>query len=155
MAKLESFSGTIEGNEKGGAFVFVPFDVEKVLGEKRPKVKVLFEGQIEYRGILTKMKTSQHLLIIRKDIRESLNKNIGDKIKVVVELDTEPRVVEVPKLLQNAFEKAPKAKTFYEGLSYTCQKEYTQYISEAKRETTQERRTTKVIEMLEAGKKTL
>ncbi|MCP4437991.1 MAG: DUF1905 domain-containing protein [Aureispira sp.] len=155
MTKIKSFEAIIESSGRGGAFVFVPFDVEKTFGTKRPKVKVLFEETIEYRGTLTKMKTPKHLLIVRKDIREELGKNVGDSIQIKVELDTEPRVVEVPQLLSAAFGKSPKAKTFYETLSYTCQKEYAQYITEAKRDATKERRTTKVIEMLEAGKKNL
>lgn len=155
MNKSQSFSAVIEHNGKGGAFVYIPFDVEAVFGEKRPKVKVLFEGQVEYRGILSKMKTEKHLLIVRKDIRETLNKKTGDQIQIVLTLDTEPRVVETPALLANAFQKAAKAKQFYEGLSYTCQKEYVQYITEAKRVETQERRTAKVIEMLLAEKKKL
>jgi hypothetical protein len=70
MPKKHTFTATIQnasGASGGGAFVEVPFDVEKAFGAKKPKVKATFEG-VPYRGILARMGTDYHILIILKSI---------------------------------------------------------------------------------------
>ncbi|HAX68452.1 MAG TPA: hypothetical protein DCY14_02495, partial [Anaerolineae bacterium] len=96
MSKKQTFKAVIQDAGGGGAFVEVPFDVEKSFGAKKPKVKTMIED-VPYRGILTRMGTDFHMLIILKSIREQIGKTFGDEVKVTVELDTEPRVLEVPK----------------------------------------------------------
>src|SRR5688500_3840755 len=152
MTKKQTFTATIQNAGGGGAFVEVPFDVEKEFGSKRPKVKATFEG-VPYRGILTRMGTEHHLLIILKEIREKINKTFGDEVTITVEPDTEPRVVEIPNDLMKEFKKEKEAKTFFDKLSYTHQREYVMWINEAKREETRQSRVVKTIEMLKQGKK--
>ena len=154
METKKQFSAPILCGDGGGAYVEVPFDVEKELGSKRPKVKVLFEESMEYQGTLVRMGTTCHLLIVRKDIREALNKQVGDSISVEVWLDTEPRVVEVPVGLKTLLEADKSAAAFFETLSYTCQKEYANYITQAKKEETRIRRANKAIELLQKKIKT-
>jgi hypothetical protein len=150
MAKKHSFSAVIRNAGGGGAFVEVPFDVEKEFGEKRPKIKALIE-EIPYRGILTRMGTEFHMLIILKSVREQAGKTFGDKIKVVVEADEEPRVIEIPKDLAKEFKKEKEAKAFFDKLSYTHKREYVTWINEAKKEETRQSRVLKTIEMLKKG----
>lgn len=130
----------------------VPFDVEKAFGSKRPKIKANIEG-VPYRGILTRMGSECHLLIILKGIREQVGKTFGDEIKISVELDTEPRVLEVPKDLLKELKKDKAAKAFFDTLSYTHQREYVTWIMEAKKEETRARRVLKTIAMLKQGKR--
>ena len=44
MTKKHIFTATIQNAGGGGAFVEIPFDVEKGFGSKRPKVKAMIEG---------------------------------------------------------------------------------------------------------------
>ena len=152
MTKKHSFTAIIQTAGGGGAFVEVPFDVEAAVGSKKPKVKATFEG-VPYRGILTRMGTEHHLLIILKDIREKIGKTFGDEVKITVEPDTEPRVIEVPAELKKAFKNEKEAKAFFDKLSYTHQREYVMWINEAKREETRQNRIVKAIEMLKKGQK--
>ncbi len=152
MTKKHSFTAIIQNAGGGGAFVEVPFDVEAAFGAKKPKVKATIEG-IPYRGILVRMGTEYHLLIVLKSIREQAGKTFGDKIKVTVELDTEPRVVETPSELKKALAKDRNAKAFFEKLSYTHRREYAMYVAEAKKEETRILRAAKTIEMLKQAKK--
>jgi uncharacterized protein YdeI (YjbR/CyaY-like superfamily) len=62
-------------------------------------------------------------------------------------------VVVVPKDLQREFGKNRNAKTFFDKLSYTHQREYVMWIEEAKRDETRANRVTKAIEMLKKGKR--
>ena len=96
MSNQKKFSAMIEDASGGGAFITIPFNVEKVYGKKRVKVRTTFDGET-YRGSLVRMGTPDHILIVRKDIREKIGKNIGDTVLVTVEEETAPRVVTVPK----------------------------------------------------------
>ena len=153
MPKRQTFKATIQNAGGGGAFVEVPFDVERIFGSKRPKVKAMIEG-VPYRGTLARMKSEYHILIILNGIREQIGKTFGDEIQVSVELDTEERVIEIPKDLMKELKKNKEAKIFFDKLSYTHQKEYVKWIDEAKKEETRQRRVMKTIEMLKKGNKT-
>jgi hypothetical protein len=152
MSKKQTFKAVIQNAGGGGAFVEVPFDVEKEFGSKKPKVKALIEG-IPYRGTLVRMGTDCHLLLVLKSIREQAGKTFGDEVKVTVEPDTEERVVELPAELKKAFKVEKDAKAFFDKLSYTHQREYVMWINEAKKEETRQNRITKTMEMLKQGKK--
>jgi len=152
LTKKQTFTAVIQNAGGGGAFVEVPFDVEKEFDSKRPKVKAMIEGVL-YRGILTRMGTERHLLIVLKEIREQIGKTFGDEITITVEPDTEPRMVEVPAELKKAFKTEKEAKAFFEKLSYTHQREYVMWINEAKREETRQNRIAKTVEMLKKGKR--
>ena len=152
MKNKHSFSAIIQNAGGGGAFVEIPFDVEKAFGSKKPKVKAMIEG-VPYRGVLVRMGTEHHILIILKAIREQIGKTFGDKINITVEADTEPRLVEVPAELKQAFKAEKEAKSFFEKLAYTHQREYVKWINEAKRDETRQARILKTIEMLKKGKK--
>ena len=154
MPKKHTFTAVIQNAGGGGAFVEVPFDVEEAFGSKRPKIKALIGG-VPYRGLLVRMGSECHMLLILKSIREQIGKTFGDEVTVSVEADTEPRVIEIPAELKKAFKTEKEAKAFYDKLSYTHQREYVNWINEAKKEETRQSRIAKTIEMLKKGKKTV
>ena len=149
---MKKFEAEIKGHDSGGAFVIMPFDVEKEYGKKRPKIKATFDG-VEYRGSLVRMGSPEHILLIRKDIRAKIGKEAGDMVSVTVEEDLELRIVTPPKDFQMAMDEVPEVGAFFKKLSYTHQKEYVQWIEGAKRQETRERRIRKAIEMMKDGKK--
>ncbi len=152
MPKKHTFKAIIQNAGGGGAFVEVPFDVEEAFGAKKPKVKAMIEG-VPYRGLLTRMGGPNHILIVLKGIREQIGKTFGDEIKISLELDTEERVLEIPNDLTKELKKDKEAKSFFDKLAYTHQREYVMWINEAKKEETRQRRIVKTIEMLKEGKK--
>ena len=152
MTNKHSFTAPIQNAGGGGAFVDVPFDVEKSFGSKKPKVKAMIEG-VPYRGTLVRMGSECHMLVVLKGIREQIGKTFGDEIKVTVEADTEARVIEIPKDLLKVFKKEKDARDFFDKLAFTHQKEYVKWIEEAKRDETRQARVVKTIEMLKKGKR--
>ena len=152
MTKAHTFTATIQDAGGGGEFVEAPFDVEAAFGSKKPKVKALIDG-VPYRGTLVRMGTDCHLLLILKSIREQIGKNFGDKVKITVEPDIEPRLIDVPTELKKAFKIEKEAKACFDKLSYTHQREYVQWINDAKREETRQARLLKTIEMLKKSRK--
>lgn len=152
MTQKQTFKAVIQNAGGGGAFVDIPFDVEKIFGAKKPRVRAVIEG-VPYRGILTRMGGDQHILIILKGIREQIGRTFGDEITITVEPDTEPRVIEIPKELERELNKDEEAKAFFDKLSYTHRREYVNWINEAKKEETRQNRIAKTIEMLKQGKR--
>lgn len=152
MNEPQTFTAIIQDAGGGGAFVEVPFDVEAAFGSKRPRVRALIEG-VPYRGLLTRMGTERHLLIILKGIREQIGKTFGDEITIRVEPDTEPRQLEIPNDLRKALKKDREARDFFDRLSYTHRKEYVNWITEAKKNETRQRRIAKAVDMLKQGRK--
>lgn len=152
MSKKHTFTAIIQNAGGGGAFVEVPFDVEAAFGSKRPKVKALIEG-VPYRGTLVRMGSENHILIILKSIREQVGKTFGDEVKVSVELDAEERVATVPAELKRVFKSDKEAKSAFEKLSYSHQKEYVKWIEEAKKAETRARRVEQATQLLKEKQK--
>jgi hypothetical protein len=152
MSETYTFSAIIEAADGGGAFVRVPFDVEQAFGKKRVKVKAVIEGE-PYRGSLVRMGTDCHILGVLKEIRQKTGKDVGDAVQVTVVEDVEARVVEVPADLAQALAQSPQAESFFKQLSYSHQREYVNWINEAKRAETRENRVVRAVEMLKEGKK--
>lgn len=129
----------------------MPFDVNEVFGSKRVKVNATFDG-VEYRGSVVSM-GGCYLIGITQDIRSKMGKNFGDNVFVTLEKDTEERKVEIPEDLAAALNRYDRAKTAFQSLSYTAQKEYVTWITSAKREAARSERVKKTLELLSEGKK--
>lgn len=144
------FQAIIEDAGNGGAFIRIPFDAQALYSKKRVKVKALIDG-IPYRGSLVRMGTDCEILGVLKSIREKIDKQVGDTVEVVMEEDSEVRVVQVPEDLTWALANNPPAQDLFSKLSYTHQKEYVQWIEDAKRSETRQNRVKKTIDLLLKG----
>ncbi len=142
----QSFKAVIQRQKDLDAAYFeIPFDVEKTFGSKRVKVKATFDGT-EYRGSIVNM-GGCYMIGLTQALRKQIGKGPGDIVTVEVEKDTEERVVEIPGDLRNELKKSGLLLKF-EKLSYTHRKEYVQWINEAKKQETRERRIVKTIESI-------
>jgi hypothetical protein len=151
--KRFKFKAKIEEGRGGGAFVFFPYDVEKEFGTKaRVPVKASFDG-VSDTSSLIKYGYPQHILGVPKAIRDQIGKQPGSTIEVVLWKDEAERKVEMPPDFQKIL-KDEGLLPFFEKLSYTHQKEYCRWISEAKKEETRLRRLAKATEMLKKAVKT-
>ena len=79
---------------------------------------------------------------------------IGDRITLAVELDDEPREVDVPAELAAALAADRQAAATYAGLSFTHRKEYATWVGSAKQAETRTRRADKAVAMLREGRRT-
>jgi hypothetical protein len=150
---VQRFRSMIESAGPGGAFVTVPFDVERVYGRKRVPIEATIDAE-PYRGTLVRMGGPSHMLIILKRIRRKIGKGPGDTVEVVLQEDLKPRTVDVPDDLARSLRARPKAGRFFEGLSYTSQKEYVRWIEDARRPETRQNRITRTVSLLAQGQRT-
>ena len=137
------------GNKAG---IEVPEEVVAGLGAgRRPPVVVTIHGK-SYRSSIAVM-GGQNLIGVSEHNREFTGVSAGDTVEVDVELDTQPRIVEVPDDLAAALAAEPAAQAFYAKLSYSSQRRYVEPLAEAKTEETRAKRIAKVVADLKAGKK--
>jgi uncharacterized protein YdeI (YjbR/CyaY-like superfamily) len=73
---------------------------------------------------------------------------VPDRVQVTVELDTAPRTVRVPRDLREALRRDSEADAAFGKLSFTHRREYVEWVEEAKRPETRERRIAGTLERL-------
>jgi uncharacterized protein YdeI (YjbR/CyaY-like superfamily) len=89
-------------------------------------------------------------------LTDELLDTLGGKsipVTVTIANDTEPRVIEVPADLAEAFVTAPTAEATWGRLTSSQQREYAEFITSAKRQVTRQRRVGQSVERLAAGTK--
>ena len=82
--------------------------------------------------------------------REAASVQGDDEVYITLELDLEPRTVEIPQDLKTALVNASALDAF-EKSAPSMKKEYVRQVEEAKAQATRERRITKIVEKLSAG----
>jgi hypothetical protein len=137
---------TILQTGKNTAGIRVPEEViEKLGGGKRPLVRVTINKHT-YRSAVAVM-DSKYMISFNSEHRKASGVQGGDETDVTLELDLEPRTVEIPKDLKNALIKA-KALNAFENSAPSMKKEYVRQVEEAKAQETRERRIAKIVEKL-------
>jgi Bacteriocin-protection, YdeI or OmpD-Associated/Domain of unknown function (DUF1905) len=147
--QVHEFEAVVGGGEGRLPLVELPFDVKDAYGAARPKVKVTV-NDVTLRTTVS-VYGGRSYVGFRKEFQEAAGIRVGDRVRVRIEPDLEPREIEVPEDLARAFEKDRAASQAFHRLSYTHRKEYAQWISGAKKPETRQRRVQKAIELLLAG----
>jgi hypothetical protein len=119
-------------------------------GKKRFPVRATINGY-SWRTTVTPMR-GEYLLGLNKEVRAGASVEAGDTVEVLIELDTEPREIEVPEALATALAGDAVARATFEGMSFTHRKEYVRWIEEAKRDETREKRVAQALERLRLAK---
>jgi hypothetical protein len=145
------FTTTIQGSgNKAG--IEVPAEIVDALGAgRRPPVVVTINGK-SYRSSIAVM-GGHNMVGVSAVNRELTGASAGDIVEVDLQLDTQPRTIEIPEDLAAALEAEHEAKAFYATLNYSTQRRYVEPIADAKTAETRSRRVAKVVADLKAGKK--
>jgi hypothetical protein len=149
---MERFESAIDAPQPGGSAVVVPDEVVEALGGGvRARVKGTLNG-VEFRSTLMRY-SGVVWLGVHKATMEAANVTNGDPVIVEFELDDAPRVVEVPPALQVALDADPDARAKFDALAFTHRKEFAQWVAEAKKDETRDRRVAETIERVKSGQK--
>ena len=117
---------------------------------KKPPVRITINGYT-YRNTVAVM-GGVYMVGVSAEHRKGANVNGGDEIEVTIELDTQPREVDIPEAFEKALKKNAVAKNYFESLSYSKKNGIVTVIKDAKTEETKQRRIEKAISNLEEGK---
>lgn len=147
-----SFSARIQ-DAAPAWFVEVPNELVATFGAgKRPPLKVTCHG------VQTRTRVAVYggrsIIGFTRAVREEMGLQAGETVELMLELDDQPRAVELPSDFAAALSADPVAEAAFARLSFTNQKEYVEWLSGAKRAETRQRRLAQAPELLKAGRKT-
>lgn len=146
-----TFTGTVlKDRESNATGIEVPQEVVAALGKgKNPKVKITL-NDYSYQGMI-QTSSGHYMISLSAAKREAAGLQAGDKVDVALELDTGPRLVEVPEDLKDALSQAEAYETF-EALSFSKRKEFVRQVEEAKAQETRNRRIANVVAQVGGSK---
>jgi bacteriocin resistance YdeI/OmpD-like protein/uncharacterized protein DUF1905 len=145
------FHTTLLQGDKTATGIRVPDEVVEALGAgKRPKVSVTIRGYT-YRSSIA-VKDGVYMVGVSAENRAGAGVAGGDEVDVDIELDTAPRVIEVPDDFAAALDAEPDARRTFDALSYSNQSWHTYQVNGAKTDETRQRRIGKSIEALREGR---
>jgi Bacteriocin-protection, YdeI or OmpD-Associated/Domain of unknown function (DUF1905) len=122
----------------------VPFDLKEAFGKARPPVKVTIRGYTwrttpgVYGGV--------GYVGVNREVKAATGVDAPDRVRVTMELDTEPRTVRVPADLRAALHEDGAAEAAFAKLSFTHRREYVEWVEEAKRPETRARRIAETVD---------
>ena len=135
-----TFSTTIlKAEGKNATGISIPAEVMAALGmQKKPKVTVSLNGYT-YRSTVAAYGDT-FLLPLSQAHRDAAGLQAGEQVTVTLELDTEPRTVDVPSDLQAALSEKAGATEAFDALAFSQRKELVRQVEDAKTQATRERR---------------
>jgi len=141
------FTTTVLQARKTATGLPVPPDVIEALGSgKRPAVVVTVNGGHTYRSTIGVM-NEQFLVPLSAEHREAAGVAAGDTVTVTLEVDTLPRVIELPEDLAAALHDAG-VRAAFDTLSASRQRALVDPVVAAKAPETRARRIDKAVETL-------
>lgn len=144
--KTTFVSSVWKAKDKEATGIPVPDEAVVALGAgKRAPVKATVNGY-KYRTTLAVMGGTS-MLSLSAQHRQAAGLAAGDAVKVTLELDAEPRTVEVPADLATALSEHGVQEAF-DALSNSARKEHVRQVESAKAQETRDRRIAKIIEQL-------
>jgi Bacteriocin-protection, YdeI or OmpD-Associated/Domain of unknown function (DUF1905) len=146
----ETFETTIQVEGRTATYFEVPLDIPELYGRARPPVRVQIGGHT-YRSTIA-VYGGRYYLPLNRANRTAAGVAAGQTVTVEIDVDDEPRTVDVPEDLQKALAADAEAAAAYEGMSYSHRREYVDWIVEARRAETRRRRIEQTLERLRAGK---
>lgn len=148
MNKVTRFHTTILQTGKNTAGIQVPEEIIEQLGAgKRPLVRVTI-NKYTYRSAVAVM-DGKYMIGFNSEHRKATGVQGGEETDVTLELDLEPRTVEIPKDLKDALIEA-NALDAFERSAPSMKKEYVRQVEGAKAQETRKRRIAKIVDKLSA-----
>lgn len=134
----------LSGNNTG---IEVPPDVIEALGAgRKPPVNVTVNGYA-YRSTVAVM-GGRYLIPFSSDKRAATGIGGGDPITVDLEVDTAPRMIELPDDLVAALDATPRAREAFDALAPSARKAHVTNVESAKAAETRERRIAAIVAKL-------
>jgi hypothetical protein len=135
------------------ACIRIPLNVEQAFGSKaRVAVRGTVNGS-KFRSSIFPDGSGSHSMMVNKTMRDGAKVDVGYTVTVTTEPDTRARTVTVLKDLKVALARLTPLDSRFSTLSYSHQREYVDWMSEAKKPETRKARIAKTLRMLTAGKR--
>lgn len=122
----------------------MPDDAVAALGGgTRPLVVITINGH-RWRSRVA-VKNGQQLIGISRAQRTAAGVELGDRIEMTLELDTEPRTVDEPADLASALDADPDLRRAFDALAFGLRRKHVAHIESSKSEPTRARRIERLV----------
>lgn len=122
-------------------FVVVPDPVVAAFGSKRAQVRGTIQG-VSFTGTVSKGE-GVYRMPVPRELQTKAKIARGAKVRVFMEVDPEPRPVDVPQELKEVLSADPDVSRRFDGLPPAHRRAWASYVAEAKHAETRIRRAAK------------
>jgi hypothetical protein len=144
---MPTFRTTLLLAGKTATGIVIPPEVVESLGAgKKPAVRVTINGYT-YRNTVAVM-GGDFMVGVSAEHRAAAGVAAGDVLDITLELDTEPRIIEIPEDLAAALAAKPGARAAFDALSTSIRKEHVRQVESAKAAETRQRRIESIVAKL-------
>ena len=152
MPDKQVFQTILRAGGEAGAWTLidVPFDAAKAWGRRGRIAVIGVINGFPFRSSIFPQGNGTHMLMVNKTLQKGAGVKRGDRVQVELSLDAAPRVAEPPREFQKALAKNKAARSSFASLSYSHQKEYCDWIGQAKKPETKSRRISEALKRLVA-----
>lgn len=142
---MKRFKAKLRSGEKAPystwTFVFVPEAIQKEWRRARLDVHGTINGE-PFRGTVSKGE-GVHRMPVKKAFLDRIGVAKGDVVEVAMEIDTEPRPIDVPDELRAVLAKDPSLGRIFDAMPPSLRRAWATYVGGAKRPETRARRARK------------
>ncbi|MCO6439029.1 MAG: DUF1905 domain-containing protein [Phycisphaerae bacterium] len=142
---MPSFSALLISGTKrpydSWTFVVVPDHVVVELGSKRASVRGTIKG-VGFRGTVSRGE-GMYRMPVPRELQKQAKIARGDRVRVFMEVDAEPRPIDIPRELEEVFSSNPDLAKRFQGLPPAHRRAWAAHIADAKRAETRIRRAAK------------
>ena len=142
---MPSFSTVLVSGTKrpydSWTFVVVPDHVVATLGSKRAQVRGTIKA-VSFTGTVSKGE-GVYRMPVPRDLQTKARVACGDKVHVFMEVDPEPRPVDIPRELQEVLAADPDLSRRFDGLPPAHRRAWAAHVAEAQLAETRIRRAAK------------
>jgi hypothetical protein len=149
VMRAKHFTVNLERVQKTATMFRIPFDLEDAFGRPRPPVKVTIRDHTwrTTPGVYDRV----GYVVVNRAVKAATGVDAPDRVRVTMELDTEPRRVRVPRDLRAALAEDLAASAAFKRMSFTHRREYVDWVEEAKRPETRARRIAMTVARVRKG----
>jgi hypothetical protein len=150
-----SFTSKLIRPDVVGAWTFAPVPKKAAATagfRARLRVKGTIDG-VPFRSSLMPRGGGELFVVVNSDVRDRIGKSDGAPVRLELELDATPVVVDVPPSLRRALRRDPTARANFAKFTASQQLAYTRWIADAKQDATRDRRVAAALEKIARGEK--
>ena len=141
---MPTFHTTLKKNDGTATGIEIPPEIIEALGAgKKPPVKVTMNGKT-YQSTVAVM-GGLYMVGVSAENRALTGVAGGEEVDVTIELDSQPRVYELPEDLAAALAAKAGATEAFHASAPSKRKEFVRQVNDAKTQETRERRIAKIV----------
>jgi hypothetical protein len=150
-----AFSSKLIRPGVSGAWTFAPVPKAAAASagfRARLRVQGTIDG-VPFRSSLIPRGRGELFVVVNSDIRDRIGKSEGESVRLELELDSRPVVVDLPPALRHALDRDGPANAAFAKFTPSQRTAYARWVSDAKQAATRDRRVAAAVARIRRGEK--